>query len=294
MDLATPLTYVKGVGPARAAMLEAKGLQTVEDLLGYVPFRYEDRTSFTPLVDIRAGEFATVSVEVITTTVHPTRRRGFKIFEMLVRDGSGVGKAVYFNQPFMLNVFHPGQQVILYGKTELLGTHGIQFKNPDYEVISQDAELETHPEDPTPHMGRVVPVYQKIGSMTARQQRTIVYAALDKLPVDLPDSLPAEILAKRGLPALVPSLRELHFPSPGTQSGQLNAFRTPAHTDFGAPGYGGPCPPPGDKPHRYIFTVFALKAPKIDLDASASAAVIGFNLNANVLAKATVTAYYGR
>ncbi len=64
--------------------------------------------------------------------------------------------------------------------------------------------------------------------------------------------------------------------------------------DYGAIGYGGPCPPPGDKPHRYIFTVFALKTPKIDLDASASAAVIGFNLNANVLAKATVTAYYGR
>lgn len=64
--------------------------------------------------------------------------------------------------------------------------------------------------------------------------------------------------------------------------------------DYGAIGYGGPCPPPGDKPHRYIFTVFALKAPKIDLDASASAAVIGFNLNANVIARATVTAYYGR
>ena len=64
--------------------------------------------------------------------------------------------------------------------------------------------------------------------------------------------------------------------------------------DYGAIGYGGPCPPAGDKPHRYIFTVFALKTAKLDLDASASAAVIGFNLNANVLAKVTVTAYYGR
>ena len=64
--------------------------------------------------------------------------------------------------------------------------------------------------------------------------------------------------------------------------------------DYGAIGYGGPCPPPGDKPHRYIFTVFALKAARLDLDASASAAVIGFNINANVIAKASVTAYYGR
>ena len=64
--------------------------------------------------------------------------------------------------------------------------------------------------------------------------------------------------------------------------------------DYGPIGYGGPCPPPGDKPHRYVFTLFALKVPKLDLDATASAAVIGFNLNANVLEKASVTAHYGR
>jgi hypothetical protein len=65
------------------------------------------------------------------------------------------------------------------------------------------------------------------------------------------------------------------------------------NTDFGAPGYGGPCPPPG-KPHRYVFTVFALKTDKLDVPANATAAMVGFNLNANVLAKATLTALYGR
>lgn len=65
-------------------------------------------------------------------------------------------------------------------------------------------------------------------------------------------------------------------------------------TDFGTPGYGGPCPPQGDKPHRYVFTVFALKVDKLDLPADATGALIGFNLNANALAKATVTAMYGR
>lgn len=65
-------------------------------------------------------------------------------------------------------------------------------------------------------------------------------------------------------------------------------------TDFGTPGYGGPCPPQGDKPHRYVFTVFALKVEKLDLPEGATAAFIGFNLNANALAKATLTAMYGR
>ncbi len=65
-------------------------------------------------------------------------------------------------------------------------------------------------------------------------------------------------------------------------------------TDFGTAGYGGPCPPVGDRPHRYVFTVFALKTEKLELPANATAAFVGFNLNANVLAKATLTGRYGR
>lgn len=65
-------------------------------------------------------------------------------------------------------------------------------------------------------------------------------------------------------------------------------------TDFGVAGFGGACPPTGDKPHRYIFTVFALKAPKLDVPTDATAALAGFMINANVLAKASFTAYYGR
>ena len=57
VDLNTPLTYVKGVGPARAAMLEAKGLTTVEDLLGYVPFRYEDRSNMKTIASSRPARW---------------------------------------------------------------------------------------------------------------------------------------------------------------------------------------------------------------------------------------------
>jgi Raf kinase inhibitor-like YbhB/YbcL family protein len=74
----------------------------------------------------------------------------------------------------------------------------------------------------------------------------------------------------------------------------LPAGAKEGRTDFGAPGYGGPCPPPGDKPHRYVFTLFALKTDKIDVPADATAAMIGFNLNANKLASATFTAKFGR
>jgi Raf kinase inhibitor-like YbhB/YbcL family protein len=65
-------------------------------------------------------------------------------------------------------------------------------------------------------------------------------------------------------------------------------------TDFGTKGYGGPCPPVGDRPHHYHFTVFALKVDRLDLPGNASGAMVGFNLNANKLATASVTALYGR
>ncbi|HEX9221469.1 MAG TPA: YbhB/YbcL family Raf kinase inhibitor-like protein, partial [Gemmatimonadaceae bacterium] len=66
------------------------------------------------------------------------------------------------------------------------------------------------------------------------------------------------------------------------------------NTDFGTKGYGGPCPPVGDKPHHYHITVFALKVDKLDVPGNATSAYIGFNLNANKLATARVTGLYAR
>ena len=65
-------------------------------------------------------------------------------------------------------------------------------------------------------------------------------------------------------------------------------------TDYGKPGFGGACPPEGDKPHRYIFTVYALNVAKLDLDEKTSPAMVGFSLNQHAIAKASLIAYYGR
>ena len=74
----------------------------------------------------------------------------------------------------------------------------------------------------------------------------------------------------------------------------LPAGAVQGRTDFGAPGFGGACPPKGDKPHRYIFTVHALKTEKLDVPADATAALVGFMINANRLGKASFEAKYGR
>lgn len=81
----------------------------------------------------------------------------------------------------------------------------------------------------------------------------------------------------------------------GTADGKgLPTGAVQAVTSFGAPGWGGPCPPVGDKPHRYEFTLYALKVDKLELPANASQALVGFNINANAIAKASFTAFYGR
>src|SRR3954463_11401594 len=98
LSLETPLQFLKGVGPRRAADLQRVGLATVEDLLYRFPIRYEDRGSFQTIAGLRPGMSASVSGEVVSCGIRPTRRPRFKIFEMLVRDRTGMLRTVFFNQ----------------------------------------------------------------------------------------------------------------------------------------------------------------------------------------------------
>lgn len=90
------------------------------------------------------------------------------------------------------------------------------------------------------------------------------------------------------------SAKELPRGAGDAQAKGLPAGSIQSRTDFGKPGYGGPCPPAGDKPHRYQFTVYALKTDKLPLDENAPAAMVGFYLHQNLIQKAVLNASYGR
>jgi Raf kinase inhibitor-like YbhB/YbcL family protein len=98
------------------------------------------------------------------------------------------------------------------------------------------------------------------------------------------------------IPANIRSLRAGEKFTPIKTKGGIVSFGAvgEGRTDFGKPGYGGPCPPEGDKPHRYIFTIYALKEPKLLLNRDSSGAMVGYTLNANQLGKASITALFGR
>lgn len=227
------LQYLKGVGPRRAADLQRAGLSTVDDLLSRFPIRYEDRGRLQPIAELKPGQVASVAGEVLSCHVRTTRRPGFKIFEMVVRDRSGAVRATWLNQPFLRDVFQPHQQVILFGKVELRRPGGLQLINPQYEILDRRADAppgDAPPdeEDDTIHTGRIVPIYEKTGAVTPKMQRRLVYTALQRLPEVVEDPLPAEVRTRFGLPDRRMALVAAHFPDPGTSIDELNRFRTPA------------------------------------------------------------------
>lgn len=226
LSLDTPLQFVRGVGPRRAADLARVGLHTVEDFLLRFPLRYEDRAALRPIRALRPGETATIVGEVLSSGVRSTRRPGFRLFELLLRDASGHVRAVFPNQAFLRDVFHPGQQVVVFGPLEYRGT-GLQFTNPEYEIIRGRTE-DGEEEEGTVHTGRIVPIYEKAGSVTPRLQRTLVHRLLSALPAELPDPLPAPIRDAQQLPGRREAIAGTHFPAAGVPIDELNAFRTPA------------------------------------------------------------------
>jgi ATP-dependent DNA helicase RecG len=225
VDLTTPLTYVKGIGPPRAAILENKGLRTVEDLLHYAPFRYEDRTNVKPVAQLAPGETATVLVQVRSARVSAFQRKHLGLFEATFTDASGETlRGKWFHGEYLAKVFEPGERVALFGKVELDPFSGeLVMLHPDYELLSADEEGEAGL-----HTGRIVPIYEAAGRITTRVFRTLIHRVLEAIePVD--DPLPEAIRRRLGLIGRWQALRELHFPPAGADLRALNTFRSPAH-----------------------------------------------------------------
>lgn len=226
--LTASLLSVKGIGPRRASELERAGLCTVEDFLYRFPLRYEDRSRVTPIARLEPGSTASVSGEIVNCGLRATRRPGFTLFELTLRDEAGSSaRARFFNQRFLRDVFHPGQHVFLFGHVEAEGNGRVVLENPHYEIVGTAGERDQ--ESATVHMGRIVPVYERVGSLTPKMQRAIVRALLDQMPRDLTDPLPADTLQRLSFPSRREALEGVHFPPEDTDVALLNAVRTPAH-----------------------------------------------------------------
>src|SRR5580700_5456409 len=233
LELSTPVQYVKGIGPRLAEVLGAKGIHTVDDLLHYLPFRYEDRVNPRGISELRAGEMATVIAEVRTSGLFRTRR--MPIFQMTAGQGRARLKCLWFNGTYLRDRFKPGQMVALYGKVE--SDRGeLQIVQPQFEILGDSSEEGGSDEADRKlaaslEVGRIVPIYESAGQgrLTARWFRRIVRAALESMPAEMPDPIPAIVRSRMGLISPTEALWKVHWPEAGESLTDLQSARTPAH-----------------------------------------------------------------
>jgi ATP-dependent DNA helicase RecG len=234
LELSTPVQYVKGIGPRLAEILSAKGLHTVGDLLHYLPFRYEDRLNPRGIAELRAGEMASVIAEVRNSGLFRTRR--MPIFQMTAGQGRARLKCLWFNGGYLRDRFKPGQMVALYGKVEA-DRHGeLQIMQPQFEILGDTtedggADAADQKLAASLEVGRIVPIYESAGQgrLTARWFRRIIRSALENMPADLPDPVPAVVRSRMALISPQEALWKVHWPDAGEAFADLQSARTPAH-----------------------------------------------------------------
>ena len=241
LELSTPVQYIKGVGPRIAEMLAAKGIQTLEDLLFYLPFRYEDRLNPRTIAELRAGEMASVIAEVRTSFLFRTRK--MPLFEMTAAQGRASIKCLWFHGAYLKEKFKPGQTVALYGKVEVSTKRrgALQMIQPQFEILGEpeeDADAAEAKAMQSLEIGRIVPIYESAaqGKLTSRWFRRVIRKALENfLPENapgawnLPETLPAAIRRRLGLPSLGESLWQVHWPVPEASFAELKNARSSGH-----------------------------------------------------------------
>ena len=233
LELSTPVQYVKGIGPKLAEILAAKGIATVDDLLHYLPFRYEDRLNPRGIAELRAGEMATVIAEVRNAGLFRTRR--MPIFQLTVGQGGSRLRCIFFNATYLQGKFEPGQLIALYGKVEEdPRNHELQIVQPQFEILGDAAEDGTGAEKKAAEsleVGRIVPIYESAGQgrLTSRWFRRIIRTALENLNPNLPESIPTAVRTHLGLISPRQALWKVHWPEAGESLEDLQCARTPAH-----------------------------------------------------------------
>ena len=235
LELDTPVQYVKGIGPRLAEILAGKGIHTVDDLLHYLPFRYEDRLNPRSINELRAGEMATVIAEVRTSGLFRTRR--MPIFQMTAGQGRTRLRCIWFNASYLRDRFKPGQMVALYGKVEEDPYGGeLQLVQPQFEILGDSTDDGSS--DGTEQkaaasleVGRIVPIYESAGQgrLTSRWFRRIIHAALENLSPELPDAIPAVVRRHLSLISPRDAIWKVHWPEAGESFEDLQTSRTAAH-----------------------------------------------------------------
>ncbi|MCS6897467.1 MAG: OB-fold nucleic acid binding domain-containing protein, partial [Nitrospira sp.] len=219
-----PIRFVKGVGPKRTQLLRRWKIETVEDALWTVPWRYEDRSVVTPIGNLVPGLVATICGTITQCRLVRTKNRRMSVIELHVQDRTGRAQVLFFNQPYLEKILVVGVRVMTRGRvtTGAQGWTMPRLEAAHYEVIGEETEAPLH-------IGRIVPIYHETKGWSSRHMRALEKTLLDTYARHLRDCLPASLRARRRLIPIRQALYEVHFPNPGADIHVLDRGVTPAH-----------------------------------------------------------------
>ena len=199
----TPVRALPGAGPMRAKQLEEAGLATAGDLIYYLPYRYEDRRHPVRIADVGRHTDTPILLrgKVMSANMHTTRLKRMKVFEVVLEDGTGAVKLVWFNQGFLGEQIRRGDRLAVFGTPKISSYGQLQIESADWEKFEGDDEAD----------GAIVPIYSKVGNIPPKALRQIIGGALNALPT-LDDPLSPVLRKRLGVIDLAPALEQIHRP----------------------------------------------------------------------------------
>jgi ATP-dependent DNA helicase RecG len=202
LRLDTPVTYLKGVGPARADALRRLGVVTAGDLLYHIPHRYEDASTISSIASLETGMQGTVIGRVVSKGVLPTRK-GLRIFQAVLRDDTGMIEVSWPGQPYLDRTISKDDVLLVSGNVRFF--HGRQLQPREYVNLGDD--------DSGTAQGRVLSVYPATEGLSFKVIRGIIESHLDELLPLVTEYLPRDVLSTAAVPAIADALRMVHRPA---------------------------------------------------------------------------------
>jgi ATP-dependent DNA helicase RecG len=219
-----PVQFAKGVGPKRTFLLKRLGICTIEQALWTLPWRYEDRSVVTPVAKLVPGAAQTICGMIVQAEATRARFRRLSILNVAVQDSTGTVHAVFFNQPYLEEVFKEGVRVMMAGRV-MAGRRGwmdVRLEAAQFEVLNGG-------DDELLHVGRIVPIYHETKGWTSRHMRVLIHGLLAEFGAEMEETMPLSVRARQRLPPITDAIHQVHYPPPNTSLSALNHGITAAH-----------------------------------------------------------------
>lgn len=195
------IQYIKGVGEARAKLLNKLGIFTLKDLITYYPRTYEDRSIPKKIEELVDGEEALIEVMPVTRVSEVRIRRNMTIIKMSARDDTGVCQLTWFNQPYLRQMFKPGEYYKFYGKVSKKGSK-VEMNSPVYDKIED-----------TKNTGRIIPIYPTTYKLPQTTLRRVIETGIHELEGSIEETLPEYLVSEYKLLDLDRAVNQIHFPN---------------------------------------------------------------------------------